>query len=67
MEAHLNEPISMGKLAKVSNFSLYHFQRIYKAVMGESPYEALLRLRLEKAVFYLKHQPNTKISDDSYT
>jgi len=58
---HLEEPIYINEVAKVAHFSAYHFQRIYKALQGETPYETILRLRLEKAVFLLKHRPSERI------
>ena len=60
---NLENEISIKKLAKVANFSLFHFQRIYKALQNETPYETLLRLRLEKAIFLLIHRDNLKILD----
>lgn len=66
LNKHLGEEIKMKELAAISHFSLFHFQRIYRALMNESPYETLLRLRLEKAVFLLKHRPLMKISTVAY-
>lgn len=66
MNAHLSEEINMKKLADESHFSLYHFQRIYRALMNESPYDSLLRLRLEKAVFMLKYEPKKKVTDIAF-
>lgn len=63
---HLDEDIQMGKLAELSHFSLFHFQRIFKAITGESPYESLLRLRLEKSVFLLKYAAKLSISEIAY-
>lgn len=58
---NLDQEINITELAKLSNFSIFHFQRIYKALTGESPYESLLRLRLERSLFFLKHKPKHKI------
>ena len=63
IDANLSEEINVQDLAEKSGFSLYHFHRIFKAVTDESPYDALLRLRLEKAVFLLKHEPALKVSE----
>lgn len=63
---HLKEEISIQKLAEESNFSLYHFHRIYRAFLDESPYETLLRLRLEKSIFLLKYEKKLSISEISY-
>ena len=66
MNGHLGEELNMKKLADESHFSLYHFQRIYKALMNETPYDSLLRLRLEKAVFLLKYNSEKKIRDIAF-
>lgn len=63
IDANLGENISIKELAQVSGFSMYHFHRVFKAITGESPYESLLRLRLEKAIFLLKYRPNLKIGE----
>lgn len=60
---HLGEDISIASLADVAHFSSYHFQRVYKAIQGETPYETILRLRLQKAVFHLKHHKKMRIGE----
>ena len=66
IDANLSEEINVSDLAKESGFSLFHFHRIFKAVTNESPYDSLLRLRLEKAVFLLKYNKELKISEIAY-
>lgn len=51
---HLNQPINLYDLAGVVNISEFHFHRIFKALVGESPGEYIQRLRLEKAIFKLQ-------------
>ena len=63
---NISDDINMAQLAKVSGFSPFHFQRIYKAIAMETPYETLLRLRLEKSVFLLKYRPNKTITEIAY-
>lgn len=60
---NLSNSINISQIAEVAHFSPFHFQRLYKSLLNESPYETLLRLRLEKSVFYLKHHKTMKISD----
>ena len=60
---NLSEEIRINQVAKAARFSEFHFQRIYKALQNETPYETILRLRLEKAVFLLKHFSKKKIID----
>lgn len=51
---HLNESVSLYDLAGVVNISVFHFHRIFKALLGESPGEYIQRLRLEKTIFKLQ-------------
>lgn len=63
LNRNLAKPLRMEDLAKQSHFSSFHFQRIYKSVLDESPYETILRLRLEKSVFLIKHRPHLKLAE----
>lgn len=46
---HLDEPMDLAGLAQVACFSPFHFHRIYRATMGETVAETLVRLRLQRA------------------
>jgi predicted dithiol-disulfide oxidoreductase (DUF899 family)/AraC-like DNA-binding protein len=54
VQAHLDEELTPGRLAKVACFSEHHFHRIFRAVVGESVMDHVRRLRLERAAFELK-------------
>jgi AraC family transcriptional regulator len=65
IEENLQEALPLEKLAKVSTYSAYHFQRTFKAMIGETPAGYIKRLRLENAAHYLiyEHQiPVTQIA-----
>lgn len=65
IDEHLSESLPLEKLAKVSTYSVYHFQRTFKAITGETPAGYIKRLRLENAAHYLiyeKHIPVTQIA-----
>ena len=66
IDSNLGEDINVKNLADISGFSLYHFHRIFKALVSETPYDTLLRLRLEKAVFLLKYKNDLNISQVGY-
>ncbi len=66
VDQNLSEDINVQKMAAISGFSMYHFHRIFKAITGETPYESLLRLRLEKSVFLLKYNHQLSISEVGY-
>jgi AraC family transcriptional regulator len=62
IEKNLVNNFSLDELAKISNFSKYHFSRIFQDVTGETSFQLILRLRLEKAASLLSHG-NDSISD----
>jgi len=54
---HIDEPLPLRTLARVSNFSPFYFHRIFKALTGETLSDYIKRQRLEKAVFFKKYAP----------
>ncbi|THF53324.1 AraC family transcriptional regulator [Flavobacterium supellecticarium] len=48
IEQHLEEPLSVEKIATVANYSPFHFQRLFKAYTGETLLEFYNRKRIEK-------------------
>ena len=49
MHAHLAEEVSLQDLAKVAYVSRFHLIRMFKQTYGETPYQRLTRLRLQRA------------------
>src|SRR5882762_8236783 len=49
MHAHLAEEVSLQDLAKVAYVSRFHLIRMFKQTYGETPYQRLARLRIERA------------------
>lgn len=54
LEADLASPPSIEDLARAAGLSKYHFQRAFKACVGESPGQHLTRLRVERAASFLR-------------
>jgi AraC family transcriptional regulator len=54
IQQHLDEELSLDRLARVAHFSPYHFHRIFKGLVGEGVNEYVRRLRLESAAIALK-------------
>jgi len=52
---HLDEKLSVKKLASVSHLSEFHFHRIMRAYLNESLYSFVQRIRLDKAAFMLEN------------
>jgi AraC family transcriptional regulator len=63
IEEHLDEDISLDELARVSCFSKYHFSRIFDAIVGETPFEFIKRIRLEKAASLLWVHPQQTVTE----
>lgn len=62
IERHLDEELSLEKLAKVGSFSVYHFHRIFRGIVGETPGTYVRRLRLERAAGHLVYS-DERITD----
>jgi AraC family transcriptional regulator len=47
---HLDEPLDVATLAKMTNRSQFHFSRAFTRSVGVSPYQYVIHLRLQHAV-----------------
>lgn len=56
---HLSANIILSDLACIANISEFHFHRIFRAVINESPGDYIQRLRLEKTAFKLQTTQST--------
>jgi AraC family transcriptional regulator len=67
IQAHLDEPLDLERLADVAHFSPFHFHRVFRGVVGESVKAHVRRLRLERAAGSLKSgsEPVTTIALDA--
>lgn len=65
IDQHLEESLTLEKLASVSTYSPFHFQRMFKGIVGETPSAYVKRNRLENAahlLIYDHHKPITQIA-----
>jgi len=63
IQGNLNRDLSLGQLAKIACYSKFHFNRIFSGYMGESVYQYIVRLRLEKSAELLLGNSNLSITD----
>jgi len=61
IDAHLDEPIDLARLARVAHFSDFHFHRLFAAHVGETLGAYLTRRRLETAAARLASQPRLSV------
>lgn len=53
IETNIDKPLTLAELAGVANFSKFHFNRIFHSISGETPFQFIMRVRLEKAAALL--------------
>lgn len=66
IESHLEKPMTLEELASVANFSKFHFNRIFYSIVGETPFQFILRLRIEKAATLILATKHESISEIAY-
>ncbi len=49
IEAHLDQSIGLDDLAQAVGLSRFHFSRVFSNTLGRSPYQHVIRKRLERA------------------
>lgn len=62
IEKHLEEPMTLEELAQVAHFSKYHFNRIFHSIVGETPFQFIQRVRIEKAAMMISTRKAESIS-----
>lgn len=66
VELHSDKQFSLDELAEVANFSKFHFNRIFSACMGETPFKFILRVKLEKAASLLLTDKSKTITEVAF-
>lgn len=54
---HLDEALALDSLAARACLSPFHFHRVFRGMVGETPVELARRLRIERAAWQLAHTP----------
>lgn len=60
---HLAEPLRLHDVARAAHFSPYHFHRIFSALTGETVHAFVKRVRLERSLYLMSHQPTLPLTD----
>ncbi len=53
IDKHIEEKLSLETIAAIAHYSPYHFHRIFKAIIGETLNEYIMRQRIEKSAIEL--------------
>jgi AraC family transcriptional regulator len=62
VRAHLAEPLPLERVARAAGVSPFHFHRLFKALMGETLHQFVLRARLERALVLMAHAPRRSLT-----
>jgi AraC-type DNA-binding domain-containing proteins len=67
IKAHLDEDISLDALASAAGYSKYHAARVFKELIGKTPFETIRAMRLTKAARNLQKSDEkiTEVALDS--
>jgi AraC family transcriptional regulator len=55
LQSHLDDELSPERLANIAGFSLHHFHRVFRGMVGQSVMEFVRDRRLERAALRLKY------------
>ena len=62
---HLDDQVSLETLAGVAHYSAFHLQKVFKQIVGDSPKQYTIKLRLETAFHLLVIHPQKSIQEIS--
>lgn len=60
--ADLTRPLKLDDIARAAKLSPFHFHRVFAGVVGETPAAFVKRLRLEKAITIMVHNPGRALT-----
>jgi len=66
IERDMDHQFTLAELAAEANFSKFHFHRIFQGITGETPFQFLTRIRLEKAATMISTNPNDSITEIAF-
>ncbi|HRZ42721.1 MAG TPA: AraC family transcriptional regulator [Bacteroidales bacterium] len=66
IEKNITESFTLEELASEASFSRFHFNRIFRAFTGETPFQFITRVRLEKAATLLVIRHQDSVTDIAF-
>lgn len=60
--ANVDQPLKLSDVARVACFSSFHFHRVFRSILGETLNQFVLRIRLERALRMLSHEPKSTLT-----
>ena len=66
IEGHIDEELRLETLARIANFSAFHFHRIFASMMGETLNQFVNRVRLGRARASLIQNPKKSVTEIAF-
>ncbi|AZA47843.1 AraC family transcriptional regulator [Chryseobacterium carnipullorum] len=63
IDNHLEDDLSLEKIAEIGMYSSFHFHRIFKLITGETLQNYIIRKKTEKSAFYLSVKKDMKMKE----
>ena len=63
IEGNISKDFSLDELAGVAAFSKYHFHRVFYSVTGETLFQFIQRVRIERAAYQLLNYGETPVTE----
>lgn len=63
IDKNYGRSMTTDEMAEIAGFSRFHFSRIFKAILQESPMQYVNRIRLEHSLFLLTHRKDMNMTD----
>lgn len=60
--ANLHRSHSLDDVARAVHVSPFHFHRVFRSIVGETPAQFTRRVRLERAISILSHDPSRRLT-----
>jgi AraC family transcriptional regulator len=60
---NIDQPLRLEDLARAAAFSPFHFHRVFGSLVGETPGRFIKRVRLERALFMMSHDPGRSLTE----
>lgn len=61
--SNLAEPLVLADVARAARFSPFHFHRVFQSLLGETVHDFVKRVRLERALSIMAHDPKRSLTD----
>ena len=66
IDTHMDHQFTLEELANAANFSKFHFNRIFLSQIGETPFQFILRVRMEKAATLLMTEKKSGVQEIAF-